>query len=175
MVPRTGPHWPIRPRMTYEPARLDSEEWMLAVQVRRRLGGWRLVGAFVSEKGSWWHVKWLDWRGGELEQAYLTQTKMLMAMKIPRYRPATLVQVPSRMYPIAAKRLKKVTKGPRMPTLSVVQAVIKMTKKQSRYGGAVRPCDWTVVNSPISEIIVGTNSGREAKPTLTEKYMMAGM
>jgi len=76
---------------------------------------------------------------------------------------------------MAAKRLKNVTNGPRMPTLSVVQAVIRITKKQRRYGGAVRPCDCTVVNSPISEMMVGTKRGREAKPTLTEKYIMAGM
>lgn len=31
-----------------------------------------------------------------------------------------------------------------------------------------------MVNLPISEMIVGTKSGREAKPTLTEKYIIAG-
>jgi hypothetical protein len=43
-----------------------------------------------------------------------------------------------------------------------------MKKKHARYGGAERPFDWTSENEPISEMIVGTKSGSEAKETLLE-------
>lgn len=50
-----------------------------------------------------------------------------------------------------------------------------MTKKQRTYGGAERPFDSIRVKAPISLMMVGRKSGREANETLQEKYMMPGM
>ena len=47
-----------------------------------------------------------------------------------------------------------------------MNAVVTMTKKVSKYGGALRPWLWIVVKEPISEMMVGTKSGRDAKQTL---------
>jgi len=65
--------------MTYEPARLDSEEWMFAVQVRRRLEDSQSILLCMPKAVAAAHEF-----SPEGKQTYLTQTKMLIAMKIPR-------------------------------------------------------------------------------------------
>lgn len=52
--------------------------------------------------------------------------------------------------------------------------MIRIVKKQSKYGGADSPLDVIVVKWPISEMMVGTKSGSDAKDTLYEKYISAG-
>ena len=44
-------------------------------------------------------------------------------------------------------------------------------KKQNRYGGADKPFEWISSHSPISSMIVGRKSGREAKETLLFKTL----
>lgn len=60
------------------------------------------------------------------------QTYISMAKKMPTYLAATPLAVPRRMYPTAANREKKVTNGPLTRTLSVSQAVMRITKKHRR-------------------------------------------
>jgi hypothetical protein len=47
--------------------------------------------------------------------------------------------------------------------------MIKMNVR--RYGGAESPFAWIRENEPISAMMVGTKSGREAKETLQPKYI----
>lgn len=104
-----------------------------------------------------------------------TDTKMLTARKTPRYRGGVDFVVARRMNPTAATHAAPAQNGPRMRNLSDRKATRIMVKKVRRYGGALRPLDWTLVKDPISAMIVGTNNGREAKQTLQEKYMRLGM
>jgi len=50
-----------------------------------------------------------------------------------------------------------------------------MTRKQKRYGGAERPLDRILVKAPMSLMMVGRKTGRDAKVTLHPKYMKAVM
>ena len=78
------------------------------------------------------------------------------------------------MYPIAAIRAAPATNGPRTPTRSEMNALATITIKHNTYGGAERPLDWIALNLPISEMIVGTKRGRDAKQTLQPKYIRGG-
>jgi hypothetical protein len=49
-----------------------------------------------------------------------------------------------------------------------------VTKKERKYGGAVRPWEWIAVK-PMSLIIVGRKTGSEEKLTLQLKYMSCNM
>jgi hypothetical protein len=73
------------------------------------------------------------------------------------------------MYPIAATNPAPATKGPRTPTLSEMKAHVTILMKHRTYGGAERPFDWIAVKAPISEMMVGTKRGSEAKQTLQPK------
>lgn len=85
------------------------------------------------------------------------------------YRGAVVSVVALMMKPIAAIVAARATNGPRTLYLSESQQRRMMTKKQSTYGGALRPLDWIRVKEPISAMIVGTNSGSEAKETLLSR------
>ncbi len=50
-----------------------------------------------------------------------------------------------------------------------------MMKKQRRYGGADSPLDTRVLKAPISDIMVGRKSGREANDTLVLKLARANI
>jgi hypothetical protein len=100
-------------------------------------------------------------------------TKMLTEKKMPTYLASTEVAVPRMMKPTAESREKKHVNGPRILTLSDMVAVMIMTKKQSKYGGADRPLDVRVEKVPSSEMMVGRNKGREAKLTLVLKFIRA--
>jgi hypothetical protein len=40
--------------------------------------------------------------------------------------------------------------------------------------GAERPLDWMGVNAPVSDMMVGTKRGKDAKQTLHPKYINDG-
>ena len=70
------------------------------------------------------------------------------------------------MNPMPARVAARAQKGPRILNLSDSQQKAMIVKKHRIYGGAERPWDWIRVKVPISEMMVGTKRGREAKDTL---------
>lgn len=100
-------------------------------------------------------------------------TKIKTTRNEPRYRGPTPSVVPSRMNPTAAITAKSAQNGPRIRNLSDSTDVAIIRIKHSKYGGAVTPFDWTSLNDPISETIVGKKSGSEAKLTLLQKFIKA--
>lgn len=103
-----------------------------------------------------------------------TDVNMSVARKMPKYRTGTELCVARRRYPIAATNAAPATNGPRTPTRSETKAQVTIQIKHSTYGGAERPFDWIEVKRPISEMIVGTKRGSEAKQTLQPKYIRGG-
>lgn len=77
--------------------------------------------------------------------------------------PVVVARITNPMKEVKAARAQK---GPRILKRSESQQRVRMTKKQRTYGGEERPCDWMEVKDPISEMIVGTNSGKDANETL---------
>jgi hypothetical protein len=77
------------------------------------------------------------------------------------------------MNPMPARVAARAQNGPRILNLSDSQQKEMIVKKQRMYGGAERPWDWMRVKAPISEMMVGTKSGREAKDTLLGGMLLA--
>jgi hypothetical protein len=98
-----------------------------------------------------------------------TDVKIKTARKSPKYRTATPVVVARMMYPTAPITPNRATNGPRIRVRSDTHAVPTISIQHRKYGGALSPLDWIAEKAPISEMMVGTKRGSDAKHTLQPK------
>lgn len=98
-----------------------------------------------------------------------TQQKTCTDKKTPTYLAATPVAVAWMMNPTAATVLARMMYGARIFVRSDSHVKSKIAKKHSTYGGADKPLLWILVKAPIWLMMVGTNSGNDAKLTLQLK------
>jgi hypothetical protein len=102
-----------------------------------------------------------------------TDAKISTDKKMLKYRGPVVSVVALMMNPMPARVAASAQKGPRILNLSDSQQKAMIVKKQRMYGGAERPWDWMRVKAPISEMMVGTKRGREAKDTLLGGILLA--
>ena len=95
-----------------------------------------------------------------------TDAKICTDKKMPKYRTADVEDVAWTMKPIAPVVAASAQKGPLILKRSERKHNVMITKKQRRYGGAERPLDCALPKVPICEMMVGTNSGKDANETL---------
>lgn len=98
-----------------------------------------------------------------------TEAKISTDKNAEKYLGAVPVVVALIMKPIAASSAARQLNGPRTCHLSESQQKSKIVANDRTYGGAERPCDWTVEKVPISLMSVGRNNGSEAYETLQPK------
>lgn len=97
-----------------------------------------------------------------------TLAKISTARKMAKYLGPVLLVVARTTKPMNEVNAARAQNGPLILKRSESQQSVRMTKKQSRYGGAESPCDWMDVKVPISEMMVGTKSGKDANETLLQ-------